>query len=69
MGPEDLSELEVKKMDLRAARAITSAAQRITDAAETIVNCMTELKPSLQALANRNHREIVQSTGAVKQLV
>ena len=68
-GPEDICDVEVKKADLRASRAITAAAEKINDAAESIVNCVTELKPALQALANRSHREIVQSAGAVKQLV
>ena len=59
----------MKKADLKAAKAITAAAAKNADAADTIVNCMTELKPTLQSLANRNHREILQTTSAVKQLV
>ena len=68
-GPDDLCEIETKKADIRAAEAITSAAGKISDAADKIVNCLNDLKPALQALANRNHREIMQTSSAVKQLV
>ena len=45
------------------------AAEKIFEAATLIVNCMTELRPELKALSNRNHREIQMSTNAFKQLV
>ena len=45
------------------------AADEIMEAAQLIINCMTELKPELKALSNRNYREIQISTNAVKHLV
>ena len=58
-----------EQVELKAANSIVAASERIMDAAEIIVNCMNELKPTLSSLANRNHREIVHSAYAVKQLV
>ena len=58
-----------EQVELKAANSIVAASERIMDAAEIIVNCMNELKPTLSSLANRNHREIVNSAYAVKQLV
>ena len=69
VGPEEAVEFEPRKHDIRAAKAITVASDRIYEAAEIIVNTMADLKTSIVSLANRNYREIQQSTGAVKQLV
>ena len=56
-------------VDREAADAIKMAADKIMEAAALIVNCMTELRPELKSLSNRNYREIQMSTNAVKQLV
>ena len=56
-------------VDREAADAIKMAADKIMEAATLIVNCMTELRPELKSLSNRNYREIQMSTNAVKQLV
>ena len=45
------------------------AAEKIFEAATLVVNCVTELRPELKALSNRNYREIKMSTNAFKQLV
>ena len=55
--------------ELRLADAIKMAADKIMEAATLIANCMTELRPELKSLYNRNYREIQMSTNAVKQLV
>ena len=55
--------------DREAAEAIKIAADKIMEAATLIVNCMTELRPELKTLSNRNYREIQMSTNAVKQLI
>ena len=55
-------------VDREAADAIKMAADKIMEAATPIVNCMTELRPELKSLSNRNYREIQMSTNAVKQL-
>ena len=52
-----------------AANAMREAAEKITEAASMIVNCMQELKPEIKSLANRNYREIQLSANALKQLV
>ena len=39
------------------------------EAANLIINYMTELRPEIKSLANRNCREIQMSANAVKQLV
>ena len=69
LNPDDISEMEIKRADLEASYAIKAAADKIMDAANLIVNCMTELKPELKSLANRNYREIQMSANAVKLLV
>ena len=56
-------------VDCELADAIKMAADKIMEAATLIVNCMTELRPELKSLSNRNYREIQMSTNAVKQLV
>ena len=56
-------------VDREAADEIKMAADKIMEAATLIVNCMTELRPELKSLSNRNYREIQMSTNAVKQLV
>ena len=66
---EEIAELETRRADLRVSQAILEAANKISNAAEMIVNCMQELKPELRSLANRNYREIQMSSNAVKQLV
>ena len=69
INPEDITEMEVQRADLEAASAIKEAAEKISQAAVAIVNCMQELKPEIKSLANRNYKEIQMSTNAVKQLV
>ena len=69
IDPEDLTEMEVRRADLEALTAIKETAEKITHAAEMIVNCMQELEPEIKSLANRKYREIQMSTNAVKQLV
>ena len=69
INPEDLTDMEIKRVDLEAATAMKEAADKIMHAADMIVNCMQELKPEIKSLANRNYREIQMSTNAVKQLV
>ena len=69
INPEDIVDMEVKRADVEAAPAIKEAADKISDAAAAIINCMQELKPEIKSLANMNYREIQMSTNAVKQLV
>ena len=69
MNPDEVTESKVRRIDGEASEAMKLAADKIMDAATLIVNCMTELKPELKALSNRNYREIQMSTNAVKQLV
>ena len=69
INPEDIAEMEYRRADLEAVNAIRESAEKITQAAVMIVNCMEELKPEIKSLANRNYREIQMSTNAVKQLV
>ena len=69
VNPDEITELEVKRADFEAARAVKEAADKILEAANLIVNCMTEFRPELKALANRNYREIQMSSNAIRQLV
>ena len=69
LGPDEVPSAESRKAEAQAARAITSAAGRIADAAEVMINCMNDFRGNIASLANRNYREIQQSTGALKQLV
>ena len=69
INPDEITELEVKRADLEAARAIKGAADKIMEAANLIINCMTEFKPEIKSLANRNYREIQMSSNAIRQLV
>ena len=69
VNPDEITELEVKRADLEAAHAIKAAADRIMEAGNLIINCMTELRPEITSLANRNYREIQMSSNAIRQLV
>ena len=76
-GPEEIRDVQAKNTEIEASRAITKAADKMMDAADKIVNCVTELrsdlrtefKPAVTALGNRNYREVQMTTNAVKQLV
>ena len=67
--PGEAIELKYRRVDREASDAMKTAADKIMEAATLIVNCMTELRPELKALSNRNYKEIQMSTNAVKQLV
>ena len=69
VAPGDVNDLKCRKVDREASDAMKMAADKIMEAATLIVNCMTELRPELKALSNRNYKEIQMSTNAVKQLV
>ena len=69
VNPDEITELEVKRADLEAAQAIKAAADKIMEAGNLIINCMTELRPEIKSLANRNYREIQMSSNAIRQLV
>ena len=69
INPDEISDMEVKRADLQASYAIKAAADKIMEVANLIINCMTELRPEIKSLANRNYREIQMSANAVKQLV
>ena len=69
INPDEISDMEVKRADLQASYAIKAAADKIMEAANLNINCMTELRPEIKSLANRNYREIQMSANAVKQLV
>ena len=69
VNPDEITELEVKRADLEAAHAIKAAADKIMEAGNLIINCMTELRPEIKSLANRNYREIQMSLNAIRQLV
>ena len=61
--------MEVKRGDLQTSYAINAEADKIMEAANLIINCMTELRPEIKSLANRNYQAIKMSANAVKQLV
>ena len=67
--PDEMADLEVKRADLEAAEAIKLAADKIMEAAVLISNCVRELQPEIESLANRNYREIQMSSNAMRQLV
>ena len=69
VNPDKITELEVKRADLEAAHAIKAAADKIMEAGNLIINCMTELRPEIKSLANRNYREIQMSSNAIRQHV
>ena len=69
VNPDEITELEVKRADLEAAHAIKAAADKIMEAGNLIINCMTELRPEIKSLANGNYREIQMSSNAIRQLV
>ena len=67
LNPEDVASLKSRKIEREASESLKAAADKIMEAAMTIINCMNDLRPELKALSNRNHREIQISTNAVKQ--
>ena len=69
LDPDEVHKLKFRKVDKEASESMKIAVEKIFEAATLIVNCMTELRPKLKALSNRNYREIQMSTNAVKQLV
>ena len=69
INPDEIDASKSRKIDREAIDAMKSAADKIMEAAVMITNCMTELRPELKALSNRNYRAIQMSTNAVKLLV
>ena len=61
--------MNYRRVDREATDAIKAAADKMIEAADKIINCMSELKPELKSLSKRNYREIQISTNSVKQLV
>ena len=66
-GPEDVrAQGYVQKTDKEATEAIVKAAARISDNVELIINRMSDLKPAINAPANRNYKKIKLSANALK---
>ena len=69
INPSEVNDTKYRRVDREATDAIKAEADKMMEAADKIINCMSELKPELKSLSDRNYREIQISTNAVKQLV
>ena len=77
VGPSEIEQVQFQKGELESFKAISKAADKMMEAAESIVRCIkelrsdlrTELKPAITSLGIRNYGEIQLSANAIKQLV